>query len=127
MLGSLGGWLRGLFRSRAASSDPKEARPSRSDIQQHVHGKGGVQIGHVDTVHLIQAAAQSDVELHTLQVSVLRALDSAGHHRAGVEAFMKREFGTSRVMHLSQPQLYRTQRYCETILARLSARQQSAK
>lgn len=127
MWGSLGGWLRGLFRSRAASSDPKEERPSRSDIQQHVHGKGSVQIGHVDTVHLIQAAAQSDVELHTLQVSVMRLLDGAGNRREAIEAFMRREFGTSRVTHLSRPQLYRTQRYCETIRTRLSKHAQGGK
>lgn len=72
-----------------------------------------------------QAAASTDTDLQALQLSVMRALDAAGNRREAIEAFMRREFGTSRVTHLSQPQLYRTQRYCETIQARRKQRGQS--
>lgn len=133
MLGSLGGWLRRLFRSHAADrvADEWAPQPQRpTHIEQHAHAPGAIQFAHVESIEVkslqvIQSAAQSDIELHTLQVAVMRLLDGAGNRREAIEAFMRREFGTSRVTHLSQPQLYRTQRYCETIQARRKPRGQS--
>lgn len=133
MLGSLGGWLRRLFRSDAVGQETQARAPQApvpSHIEQHAHASGAIQFAHVESIEVkslqvIHSAAQSDVELHTLQVAVMRLLDGAGNRREAIESFMRREFGTSRVMHLSQPQLYRTQRYCETIQARRKPRGQS--
>lgn len=125
----LGGWLRKLRRSNADQAPGASSAPQKTII--HQHGVAGtVQVGRIDTMNLVQhlaspGAAPTDAELQSLQLSVMRSLDAAGNRREAIEAFMRREFGTSRVMHLSQPQLYRTQRYCDTIQARRKPRGQS--
>jgi len=125
----LGGWLRKLGR-RSADQAPGAPSASQKTII-HQHGVAGtVQVGRIETMNLVQhlasqAAAHADAELQALQLSVMRSLDASGSRREAIEAFMRREFGTSRVTHLSQPQLYRTQRYCETIQARRKPRGQS--
>lgn len=125
----LGGWLRKLGRSSADQAPGASSAPQKTII--HQHGVAGtVQVGRIETMNLVQhlasqAAASADTDLQALQLSVMRSLDAAGSRREAIESFMRREFGTARVTHLSQPQLYRTQRYCETIQARRKPRGQS--